>query len=436
MIKTLTCLLIFVSSFSHAQDEYSGQGEVALEFRQFEKDQSELTEDTNISVFSRLEQRYKSDPFEHVFRGYARVDKKDQNRAFVALEDAYFSSYLLEEYKILAGYKLFNWTATEAFHPADVINSRNFDSNLENLEKKGELTVEFEAPFFDGVLQFYYFPRFEEPEYPGERSRLSSVTLQRSVVVDGTDTTTNEYWTNQYAVRLTQSLFDADFSIHYLTHVDRNMPMIGTTNYTTVLGSLQPLTSQITPYYFKKTQIGGTYQQVFGDLIIKFEFANRSFEQDKSILTAKSASLKAAGAGQYEAKFIENHTEAAFGLEYVMSLPGGIDANFFFEGNGIFGVDQQERVDRSTFQRDVMVGFRLAFNDVMGTEIYTTLITDIERDSEYLFNAKLSRRLSDNWKFEGGLRAIEAPQKNPAIKEGLEVLDGDSYIFTNLTRYF
>ena len=43
--------------------------------------------------------------------------------------------------------------------------------------------------------------------------------------------------------------------------------------------------------------------------------------------------------------------------------------------------------------------------------------------------------MSDNWKFEGGLRVIEAPQKG-AVKEGLEVLDGDSYIFTNLTRYF
>lgn len=435
MLKTLVVLSLFVSVGSYAQDEYSGQGEVALEFRQFEKDQSELTEDTNISVFSRLEQRYKSDPFEHVFRGYARVDKKDQNRAFVALEDAYFSSYLLEEYKVLAGYKLFNWTATEAFHPADVINSRNFDSNLENLEKKGELTLEFEAPFFDGVLQFYYFPRFEEPEYPGEQSRLSSVKLERSVVVDGVDTTTNEYWTNQFAIRMTQSLFDADISIHYLNHIDRNMPMVGTTNYTTILGNLQPLTSQVTPYYYRKSQIGGTYQQVFGDLIVKFEFANRTFEQDKTILTAKSATLKAANAGNYEAKFIENHTEAAFGLEYVLSLPGGVDANLFFEGNGIFGVEEQERIDRSTFQRDIMLGFRIAFNDVMGTEIYTTLITDIERDNEYLLNAKISRRLSDNWKFEGGLRVIEAPQKG-VIKEGLEVLDGDSYVFTNLTRYF
>jgi hypothetical protein len=436
MQKFFFSFLLLLSGASVAQDEYSGQGQVSLEFRQFEKDQSELTEDTNISIFSRIEQRYKSDPFEHVFRGYARVDKKDQNRSFVALEDAYFSAFLAEEYKLLAGYKLFNWTATEAFHPADVINSRNFDSNLENLEKKGELTIEFEVPFFNGAMAFYYFPRFEEPEYPGEKSRLSSVTLQRSVVVDGTDYTTNEYWTNQYGFRLTQVIMDADISLHYLNHIDRNMPLVGTTNYTTILGSLTPLTSQVTPYYYRKTQIGGTYQQVFGDLILKLEFAHRTFEQETKVLTAKSAVLKSVGAGAYETKFIENHTEAAFGLEYVMSLPGGIDGNFFLEGNGIFGVDEVERQERSTFQRDIMVGFRLAFNDVMGSEIYTTLITDIERDSEYLINFKYSRRLSDNWKFDGGIRIIEAPQKNPAIKEGLEVLDGDSYIFTNLTRYF
>ncbi|MCO4793345.1 MAG: hypothetical protein KC493_06530 [Bacteriovoracaceae bacterium] len=430
-------LIIFSFCFSlYAQDsDYSGQGEVALEFRQFEKDQSELTEDTNISIFTRLEQRYESDPFSHVFRGYARVDKKDQNRAFVALEDAYFSTFLATEYKVSAGYRLFNWTATEAFHPADVINSRNFDSNLENLEKKGEITLEFEAPFFDGVFSFYYFPRFEEPEYPGEKSRISSVVLQRSVVVDGVDTTTNDYWSPQYGFRVTQSLFDADVSFHFLNHIDRNMPIVGTHKYSTVLvpGSVTPLTTESTPYFFRVQQIGGTYQQVFGDLILKFEFANRSFEQETPILTTKSVVL---GGGSGATKIVENHTEAAFGMEYIISLEGGVDLNLFAEGNGIFGVDEVERVDMSTFQRDVMLGFRVAFNDLMGKEIYLTAIGDIERETEYLINFNYTQRLSDNWKIKTGVRIIEAPQKNPAIKEGLESLDGDSYLFMNLSRFF
>lgn len=417
-------------------DAFTGQGQIALESRRFEEDQSDLTEDTNISIFSRIEQRYESGPFKHVFRGYARVDKKDQNRSFVALEDAYLSGYFWTDYKLLAGYKLFNWTATEAFHPADVINSRNFDSNLENLEKKGELTLEFEAPFFDGVFALYYFPRFEEPEYPGERSRISNINLIRSVVVDGEDATTNSYWKPQFGARITQSMFDADVSLYYLDHIDRNMPLIGTHNYSNLLGNLIPnvdLTTQSAPYFFRVQQVGGTYQQVFGDLILKLEFGVRSFEQDTSILTTKSAVL---GGGIGQAKVIENHSEVAAGIEYLVSLPGGVDANFFIEGNGIFGVDKQERAELSIFQRDVMVGFRLAFNDVMGKEIYFTAIGDIERNSEYLFNLNYAQRLSDIWKIQTGIRAIEAPQKNPAIKEGLETLDGDSYVFMNLTRYF
>ena len=54
MQKFFFSFLLLLSGASVAQDEYSGQGQVSLEFRQFEKDQSELTEDTNISIFSRI----------------------------------------------------------------------------------------------------------------------------------------------------------------------------------------------------------------------------------------------------------------------------------------------------------------------------------------------------------------------------------------------
>ena len=92
-------------------------------------------------------------------------------------KDAHFYKTIGQEerYKVLAGYKVFNWSATEAFHPVDTINSRNNDGDLESLEKKGELTLEFEAAILeDGLLNFYYWPRFEDPEFPGKNSRVGT----------------------------------------------------------------------------------------------------------------------------------------------------------------------------------------------------------------------------------------------------------------------
>jgi len=141
---------------------WSGQGEVAFEFRKFKDDNVATTKDTGAAIFTRLETKYESDVSKHVLRFFSRVDPKDSDRDFVTFEDAYLSNRLGESQgiKVLAGYKLFNWTATEAFHPADQINSRNYDSDLENLEKKGELTVElaFDTPV--GALSFFYWPRF------------------------------------------------------------------------------------------------------------------------------------------------------------------------------------------------------------------------------------------------------------------------------------
>jgi hypothetical protein len=71
----------------------------------------------------------------------------------------------------------------------------------------------------------------------------------------------------------------------------------------------------------------------------------------------------------------------------------------------------------------------------MGSELFLSIIHDIERDDERLYNFSYSRRLSDFWKISAGLRIYAAKQKgtNPV---GLESLDGAHHVLINLNRFF
>lgn len=410
--------------------EWAGQGEIAFEFRKFKDDHLKSTKDTGNAIFTRLETRYESDVSKHVLRFFSRVDPKDSQRDFVSFEDAYLSSRLGENQAVraLAGYKLFNWTATEAFHPADQINSRNYDSDLENLEKKGELTVELDFDIPGGVLSFYYWPRFEKPEFPGSLSRLGlGVNLQDPAVMDGKQEI--GYTVSQYGA-MTQFVFgDADITLHAIHHVDRNFPITGTKNYMTVpiYGTIpvntSDLTTNPTPYYFKTTQYGGTLQWNLFDMLVKLEGAMRTFDSDQEILTGRGLRKPF------------DHQEVAAGLEYTFTLENGIEWTWLVEGNALLGVDKDRRAEMSAFQRDVLGGFRMAFNNVMGSELFVSMIRDIERDKESLYNVSYSQRLSDQWKIKTGFRVYDAPQKG-TLPLGLETLNEDNHVFLNVIRYF
>ncbi len=425
-------LLAFFLPLTILAEDWSHKGEVSLQWRRFDDDNNVGTEDTGALVFTRLESVYEDEMNRHVFRGFARVDQKDSDRDFMALEDFYFSRYLDEEqsWLALAGYKLYNWTATEAFHPADVINSRNFDSDLEYFEKLGELTVEVTGLFDWGSVSFFIWPRFQKPQFPGDRSRLGfGLDLANPQAISGSNI--GEEWTFQGGARVGFTLDDGDVSFHLIHHVDRNFPITGTHEYTfnSLLGRFVPndlnaFQNNPTPYYFKKTQAGGTLQYAFSNLLVKFEGAYRIFQDDVSILTVNG-----------ERKPID-HGEVALGFEYMLpvNFEGG-DTSLFLEGGTILGTTKEERALLGAFQRDVLLGVRHSFNDIMGSELFLSIIHDIERDDERLYNFSYSRRLSDFWKVSAGLRIYDAKQKgtNPV---GLESLDGAHHVLINLNRFF
>lgn len=388
----LPCLLVaLLLSPAHAAlaDTFS-RGSVSIESRAFEPDDVEHTEDVSVALTSRLEIKYRPAPFALVARGLARLDALDDDRNIVSLEEAY-GAFTAGPFTLRLGSQILNWSATEAFHPADVMNSRNFDSDLENLEKLGEPMVEAELQFLQGAISLYYMPFRIAPKQVPNSSRLSFVPrafdLGDELWVDRDGKKSDEDFFPQAAVNLSQTIGPADISLQVIDSADRQQPSF----------TFDPVNQEVRPTYHSVTHVGLTYVQVIGGLIIKLEAARRNFydvapEESDDILDVTE---------------VPDHEQLAGGLEYGWTTAGGHDATVIAEGQ-VVGLreDSATRRQLSPLQNDVLFAFRYAWNDLKSREFVAVFISDVERPYEYVVAGRYGQRLSDTWSISGTLRSL------------------------------
>lgn len=420
MRKLCSALLLIAASALLAGD-WKSKGETTLESRLFEDDHEAQTQDSGLGMFARLELDVKQGPWRANLRGFGRLDRKDSERDLTAIEE-FWAGYRDERWEARLGYQMLNWTATEAFHPADMVNSRNLDSNIENPEKLGELMLSLRRRLGEGGLTFYYMPYLEAPRLPGGESRLSFLpaggVYRNAVWVKDRDELADDDWADQFGLRFNQTIGDVDFSLHYLDHLDRSQPQVALDFDNGI---------QVTPVYFRVVDLGLTYLQVIGPVIFKLEAGHRDFVEADAVLLAQIGST---GVTQPL-----DHDQIAFGLEYGLSHENGSETTWLLEGMTVTGVNKDERAALSPWQRDMLAGVRHAFNDTMSREILVTTIVDLERSHELLINLSYKQRLSDTWSIQTGARFVDAPQKGDAAR-GLEFLDQSNQVFLNVSRFF
>ncbi len=395
-----------VSDFSISSD-----GEVRIESRQFENDNKTHTKDYNLGIFTRLKIRAEHGNWKEFVKMVARADNYDPSRSIFFFEEAYVQ-YTNGGFGLTLGSQTITWSATEAFHPADIINSRNFDSNLENAEKIGEPMLTLAYAGGDSKISLMFMPMLIKPVLPAMSNRLSFSndfpTLKPQLINRNGKVAESEFET-QYAARFEHTFSDADISLHYVDHIDRSTPIIRITPF------------GVAPIYLPVKQIGGTFQMVAGDWVYKAEVGNRSY-----------MSFENSAFGKLN---IPDHTQVAFGVEYGWAIGSGAEIAWVLEGQHLLGITKEERAGISIFQNDILFGMRFALNDIYNQEYFISAIHDLERESENLLNLDYKRRVSDMWTMNLGIRVIKAPPKGQ-IPVGLELLDGASQAYLNLTRYF
>ena len=93
--------------------------------------------------------------FGNVFASMVVWTAKIEKRTILVVEEAWVE-WKAKPFRVRAGFDLLNWTATEAFHPSDILNSRNLDSSIQNYDKLGEPMVSLSYKGAIGVLTAYF----------------------------------------------------------------------------------------------------------------------------------------------------------------------------------------------------------------------------------------------------------------------------------------
>jgi hypothetical protein len=387
--RLLPVVAILLPGGAVAADSLS-RGTVSLEARAFNPDEFDETEDNGVALATALEIKWRSQSgkLAAVLRGFGRFDALDDTRNIVDLESAYVS-YTVKALSVLAGVQILNWTATEAFHPADVMNSRNYDSDPENPEKLGEPMLEVRLRIFQGYLDAYFMPARIPPVLPNTTSRLSlfgpnpaGLELGDTLWVDRDGATSESYFSPQGALRLSQTIGKADIALYAVDHSDRAQPTF----------TLESGEGVVRPTFHSVFHAGLTYTQVIGSLIAKFEGGWRFFREPDEIAAA-------------DVDAQSDHGEAAAGLEYGWTTDAGHDATFIAEGTAVILDDREKARELSLLQGDLLVAYRHAFNDVQGKEIRLGLTVDVERPSEYAASVRWAQALTDVWSIIGIVRS-------------------------------
>ena len=357
---------------------------------------------------------------------FSRFDPRDRARSVFIAEELWLE-LKLPYMRLRAGYQMINWTATEAFHPADVINSRYFDSAIENPEKLGEPMVSLRAEIPHGSIDAMFMPVFIEPVFPTARTRqrfqppgqmlAEPIVLDRDGDVVAQRVSFPAYrFVPQGALRVQQTWGSADVAVHALAHIDRNYPFVMLRS-----GRRRPH-----PVFMPVLQTGGTYQQALGALLVKLEAAYRWYQ------------LPSPGQAPFGQPIPNrDHFVGAAGLEYSLPHAAGSESTLLLEGQ-LF-VPQNGDMPyyaKPLFQHDVLVGVRHAFNDEASRALTVVGIVDVVRPQEFFINAGYAQRLGETWSVQAGVRIVRVPPRDPAYPQGFEWLNNSHHVYANLYRHF
>lgn len=413
--------------------DIDSQGEIGLGLRLFEGDDLSQTQDQQLMLFVENQAKTTLEIGEFKLGFISRVDSKEKDRSFFALTETNFLYQYSNQLQFIAGYKLFDWSELEAFHPADQINSRNFDSHFYDYQKFGELTFGGEF-FYEGLKAgLYFFPYFKKPHYPSQRSRLGEqYDVQESYIQDGSQVDEDQ---KVFQMGLSvesdkRPSSEGDFwRVHYLRLVDRWRVLYGTHQYTFnganntyTPNRASAITTSPNAYHALMNQLGGSWQYRLDDWVLKTEAATRWYSEGSTVLTKRGL------------RTVVDHTEVGLGVEKKFSTSFG-EATSFLEFGGLFDLNKRTRGELSYLQRDLVLGSWLNLDNQDKAHLKASVMLDLERSKEYALEVLGKQRVNAIWSVESGLRYFYAPSST-TIPSNLEILHKDSYLFTRLTRSF
>lgn len=425
--EALLALGVLAAALAHGREGPTVEtgGEIALEARVFEADQDARTRDQGLALFGRFEWQLRQGEAEARLRAFGRVDARDSKRSLAAIEEA-FVQWKRGRLRLRVGADIVNWSATEAFHPADVLNARNFDSDIENFEKLGEPMIAVQAGLASGAVQLLLMPVYVDSVFPSPRSRLNlapaGTDLQARVRrFDRHGRFTRKRTGAQYALRVQQTIGSAEIAAHYLEHLDRvqGMPVLD-------LGDAKPAL-----VFQTQRQSGFTYQQALDNgVLAKLEMAWNRFRRPADPAAAAREANIAFGGEPFPDR---DHALYAGGLEYAIEHGWGT-STLVLEAQALTGVGRAFWPTLSPFPRNVLLGYRLALSTADSRELRVGFIANVDDSAQRFLNVAWEQRLGEQFKLRAGARIFKGVKT--AAPAGFDALRRGDHAFANLEYHF
>lgn len=328
-----------------------------------------------------------------IFTPFARIDSADSKRTHLDIRELNYS-WLHDYWVLRVGIGKVFWGVTEFVHLVDIINQTDLVEYIDGEDKLGQPMIYFSIPGDWGVVDMFVLPYFRKRTFPGEKGRFRT-----GVTVDSDETvfeSSAEEYNIDFALRYTHTINRWDFGIYHFKGTGREPTLLSGMDSSGI-----PV---LIPFYEQIDQTGLDVLVVEGNWLLKLE------------------SLYRIGQG-------DDFFAAVGGLEYsFMNIAAsGIDLGLI----GEWAYDERGQNSPTGFDNDLMIGARLALNDIASTETLVGFIHDMDSDDR-IFTLESSRRLNNHWKISmDAFFVVESSRKDI-----IHSLRDDDSVQVQLMYYF
>lgn len=276
------------------------------------------------------------------FKPFYRTDAQDSERTHGDIRELSYI-HASDDWEIRAGIRKVFWGVTEFQHLVDVINQTDGVENVDGEDKLGQQMLNLSLVKDWGIIDLYLLPGFRERTFSGKESRLRG-----PLEIDENNVSYESAAQDKHldlAVRWSHTLGNFDIGSYWFHGTNRD-PLLTPTQEGESLVLRQ--------YYNQMDQFGLDVQATIGDWLCKFESIYRDTSTED--FWATQAGFEYTYIGVFD-------TTADVGLlvEYSRGSRGEGDSNS----------------PGASFQNDLFLGSRIAFNDIQSSEVLMGFGTEI-----------------------------------------------------------
>lgn len=327
---------------------------------------------------------------------FSRFDSMDSERSHSDVRELYWM-HVGDDWELQLGVNKIFWGVTESQHLVDIINQTDLIEAPDGDEKLGQAMAHLALIKDWGVLDIFALPGFRAMTLPGEDGRLRANPV---AVADQDSYESSEGKDHlDYALRWSHYIGDLNLGLSWFDGTSRD-PLF------------RPLQRNgeliLQPHYLQIQQVGVDIQYIYDSYLIKLEAIRR----------------------KYDSNLANDYSAITAGFEY--TIVGFMDTIYDLGILGEYSYDSRDNNSAGSLQNDVLVGGRLAFNDIASSEILFGLVQDLDdSDTQSLF-LESSTRVGDRTKVSLEANVVKSSSPNNA----LYLARRDSYLEFSVEYYF